>query len=315
MHGCSPRSLSILLFQLLSLTGCCATATGLDGRDRFVTRGEIEQLIHEAIHGGDSLAAASLLSIQGNETSNQKNMDLVRQVRDALETSQHPTSSAPTQQLLRSLQMIDRAIEISIGNLANARTVGYQRRVIHIRDDGANFDVNLDPVQGILVGTEKDFDLTIEGAGFFVVRLPDRSLAYTRAGNFFINRDGELVLGNNEGLPLDPAVNIGESGLNMAVTSDGVITGVLPGEATRTEFGTLQIARFVNPEKLEAKGSFLRETTASGPPLIGDPNEGGRGSILQRTLEYSNVDPLAEMRQILILRRWSRTIAKALELP
>src|ERR671917_492942 len=57
--------------------------------------------------------------------------------------------------------------------------------------------------QGSFSQTNNPLDVVIQGRGFFQVRLPSGELAYTRAGWFHLDRDGNLVTG--EGNPMEPA--------------------------------------------------------------------------------------------------------------
>src|SRR5947199_844636 len=54
--------------------------------------------------------------------------------------------------------------------------------------------------QGAFSQTDNPLDLVIQGKGFFQVRRPSGELAYTRAGNFHLDRDGSIV--NSDGNPL-----------------------------------------------------------------------------------------------------------------
>ncbi|HUV97411.1 MAG TPA: flagellar hook-basal body complex protein, partial [Acidobacteriaceae bacterium] len=47
--------------------------------------------------------------------------------------------------------------------------------------------------QGGLNQTNNPLDLAIQGNGFFQVQLPDGSIAYSRAGNFQLNNQGQMV--------------------------------------------------------------------------------------------------------------------------
>ena len=47
--------------------------------------------------------------------------------------------------------------------------------------------------QGDLNQTNNPLDLAIQGAGFFRVQRPDGTIAYTRAGNFFLNNQGTMM--------------------------------------------------------------------------------------------------------------------------
>src|SRR5216684_4540092 len=104
-------------------------------------------------------------------------------------------------------------------NLANANSVGYKMRRAQFQDllyqnllqPGASAGQQTVVPTGLQLGlgtrassneivfTQGDFsqtnnplDLVIQGRGFFQVRRPSGDLAYTRAGTFHLNRDGNL---------------------------------------------------------------------------------------------------------------------------
>src|SRR5258706_10192443 len=49
--------------------------------------------------------------------------------------------------------------------------------------------------QGSFQQTENPLDVVIQGKGFFQIRRPTGEIAYTRAGNFQLDRDGNMVTG------------------------------------------------------------------------------------------------------------------------
>ena len=65
--------------------------------------------------------------------------------------------------------------------------------------------------QGTIDETHSPLDMMIEGQGLFQVRTiynGEEIIAYTRAGNFTKNADGDLVLGNSEGALLEPNITL-----------------------------------------------------------------------------------------------------------
>ncbi|MEJ5342734.1 MAG: flagellar hook-basal body complex protein, partial [Thermogutta sp.] len=63
--------------------------------------------------------------------------------------------------------------------------------------------------QGAFQQTSNPLDVAIEGAGFFQVLDPSGQIYYTRAGNFSINANGNLVLGSaHTGRLLEPPIVI-----------------------------------------------------------------------------------------------------------
>ena len=232
------------------------------------------------------------------------------------------------------LSALSTALDVSANNLANANTVGFKASRTNFEDllylqkaqpgvENANGDRR---PAGIQVGlgtrvsntqadfsigspqpTGQDFDMMIQGDGFFKVAiLPDQGdgFGYTRAGNFFRNVDGDLVLGNSNGPRLDPPVNIPEGTTRISITPEGEVSGVAPGSNTPSVLGQVEVATFVNRAGLESiGGNIFIETAASGPPIEGEPGSGTLGTIMHKFTESSNVDPVIELVSLIKTQR------------
>lgn len=162
--------------------------------------------------------------------------------------------------------------------------------------------------QGSAQQTGRQLDVMIEGEGFFRVKVDDAvseaGIAYTRAGNFALNSDGQLVMANSEGRILDPAIEIPEDATHIGINSDGIVEVRINGETETQEVGTIQLSKFVNPAGLRQVGENLwAESVASGPPSDGDPGTDGRGRLQQNMLESSNVDPTIELVNLIRTQR------------
>lgn len=162
--------------------------------------------------------------------------------------------------------------------------------------------------QGPPVPSENPLDLYIRGRGFFQVEVQDDlgagGIAYTRAGNFTRNSDGELVLANSDGRRLAPGINIPDDAESVGVDTSGRVFVSTPGEAEPQEVGQLELAIFVNPAGLKQVGSNLWvESAASGPPILGEPATENFGSIVGNALEASNVDPARELIELIRTQR------------
>jgi flagellar basal-body rod protein FlgG len=215
-------------------------------------------------------------------------------------------------------------------NLANSSTAGFRRRRIQFEDlvyqtlvmPGAAASQQTTMVAGLQVGlgtrtaaseviqlqgdfsqTGNPLDMTIQGQGFFQVLLPDGQTAYTRAGSFHLDAQGNLV--TQEGNPVQPSVAIPPGATSMTVAQDGTISVTLPGQTAAQQVGSLQLALFNNPGGLNSTGSNLfLATTASGDPVIGTPGGSeGLGSIQQGMLEQSNVSVVDEFVQMIVAQR------------
>lgn len=148
--------------------------------------------------------------------------------------------------------------------------------------------------QGNTVQTENGTDLAVMGRGFFQILMPDGGLAYTRDGGFKVDAQGTLV--TSSGHPIQPAIQTPPNALSVTIGADGLVTASVPGTEALVQVGNIQIADFVNPSGLQPIGENLfRQTVASGAPLAGAPATDGLGSLLQGSLESSNVNVVAEL--------------------
>ena len=224
------------------------------------------------------------------------------------------------------LRALSTKIDVVANNLANAETTAFKSSranfedlmYIALKQPGAQnaagdispagifvglgvrvSNTQLDLSQGSLERTDRQLDVGISGNGFFKVKVAStlgNGEAFTRNGNFFVNKDGELVLGMKDGYKLIPPIQIPANAVDITISNDGIITALTSNSTTPTNVGRLQISQFVNPNGLKLLGgSLYQETDASGPAVESNPAEDGAGEILQGHLEGSNVDPVKEL--------------------
>ncbi len=215
-------------------------------------------------------------------------------------------------------------------NLSNSSTAGFRRRRVQFQDllyqstvmPGAAATQNTTVASGLQVGlgtrpdasevvgvqgeftsTGNPLDLAIQGAGFFQVKLPDGETAYTRAGMFHLDNQGNMVTA--DGNPLEPAVTIPANATNVTIGSDGTVSVTQPGQTQAQQVGSIQLANFQNPGGLNSVGGNLYlATTASGDPIVGTPGgSDGLGSLQQGNLEQSNVDVVQEFIEMILAQR------------
>ncbi len=165
--------------------------------------------------------------------------------------------------------------------------------------------------QGSLQRTENNFDLALEGRGFFTV-MTERGERYTRNGAFTLNQEGVIV--NHNGYPL-----LGENGpirvqqnnfmvnergeviVNAALSLDprDVVSMAGNNWEEPVVIDRLKLADFENIRELKKEGdSMYRETEYSGPPL--PPAE---LKVVQGFLEKSNVNVIREMVDMIEVQR------------
>ena len=162
--------------------------------------------------------------------------------------------------------------------------------------------------QGDLSKTGNNFDLAIQGNGFFEVQTPS-GLAYTRDGGFKPNKDGIIV--NNDGYPVQGFQAVPQGTTNVTITAGGQVTYAATSGNVSFQ---LPLARFINPGGLDAMGHNLYKTTeASGTAELGNPGENGFGEIQQGALELSNVSVVQEMVNLILAQRAYEVNSKAVQ--
>ena len=83
--------------------------------------------------------------------------------------------------------------------------------------------------QGAMTQTDNPLDMAIEGDGFFQVLRPDGTTGYTRAGNFSLSAEGQIV--TSDGMRLQPEISVPEGATAITIGADGTISAQLQGQA------------------------------------------------------------------------------------
>ena len=157
---------------------------------------------------------------------------------------------------------------------------------------------------GSLLQTGAELDVAIVGDGFFQVQ-DGAEILYTRAGNFSLNANGELVMASaDRGRLLEPAITVPQDAEEITISAGGLVAVRRTGQQQLEEVGQIEITRFVNPQGLIQRGENLySESAASGAPLTGIPGLEGRGALRQGFLEASNVEPVRELVDLIKTQR------------
>jgi flagellar basal-body rod protein FlgG len=167
-------------------------------------------------------------------------------------------------------------------------------------------------VQGDYQQTGNELDLAVDGEGFFQITTPDGEIAYSRAGAFKLDGDGNVV--TSDGYLLQPQITVPDNAIQLTVGPDGTVTVINAGETTPSEIGNVETARFANPAGLTAMGkSLFLESETSGSPTTGTPGEDGLGTINQGFLEMSNVNIVEEMVNMIVAQRAYEINGKAIQ--
>ncbi|HLK49843.1 MAG TPA: flagellar basal-body rod protein FlgG [Bryobacteraceae bacterium] len=225
-------------------------------------------------------------------------------------------------------------------NLANANTSGYKQRRAQFQDllyqtvvqpgaaagqqtvvpTGLQLGLGTRTASNEIIFTQGDFsqtnnplDLVIQGKGFFQVRRPSGELAYTRAGSFHLDRDGNIV--TSTGDPLEPQITLPPDAQQITIGQDGTVSFTQPGQTASQQAGQIQLANFPNPAGLDSLGGNLYSPTdASGDPIVGNPGgQEGMGAILQGYIEQSNVSVVEEFINLIVAQRGYEANSKVVQ--
>jgi flagellar basal-body rod protein FlgG len=222
------------------------------------------------------------------------------------------------------------AVDNIAHNLSNANTTGFKSRQIQFQDllyqtvlqpgaaassqsvvpTGLQIGLGTRPAsneivlaQGNLSSTSNPLDLAIQGNGFFQVLQASGQIAYTRAGSFHLDRQGNVVTLN--GQALIPQITIPPGAQSVTIASDGTVSFTLPGQTAAQNGGQIQLANFQNAAGLNSLGQTLyTPTDASGDATIGNPGgQEGMGTLLQGYTEQSNVSVVDEFVNLIMSQR------------
>lgn len=165
--------------------------------------------------------------------------------------------------------------------------------------------------QGSLVQTANHLDVAIQGRGFFQILMPDGSVAYTRDGSYQMDAQGQIV--TSSGYQLQPAITIPANTQSITIGTDGTVSVMVAGNTAPTNVGNIQLSDFINPTGLQPVGENLfKETAASGTPQTGTPGLTGLGTLVQASLESSNVNVVEELVNMIETQRAYEMNSKAI---
>ena len=209
---------------------------------------------------------------------------------------------------------LNRQMNVIADNLANMNTTAYRgekmifQEYLQETQDGPGGKLSFvedtttyrRPEQGPLEQTGNTLDVGIEGEGFFAVQTEDGE-RYTRAGNFTVNADNELV--TDQGNPVldenGDAIQLPADGANVEITKQGSI------RTPDGEVAQLDLVSFEEPENLVRHAGELYEAGEDQEPQVADD-----ATVHQGMLEGSNVQSIKEMTKMMELMRSQQNAAK-----
>lgn len=221
-------------------------------------------------------------------------------------------------------------LEIQANNIANIGSVAYQRRIpvfttmmyqnyrrvgSATSGDGTVLPVGLQKGMGVkpsavirsllsgpTIQTKDPYHMAIQGNGYFQVTLPSGTNAYTRAGVFTLDSDGEIV--TLDGYKLSPSIKVPINALEVTIGPEGDVFAKIDGQMESENLGTITLANFNNPGGLDSiENNYFLESTASGAATIANPGSDGYGSLLQGWYEGANTDAILEVTGLISTQR------------
>lgn len=166
--------------------------------------------------------------------------------------------------------------------------------------------------EGDIRATNNPLDLAIQGDGFFEVLGADGQMAYTRAGRLQVDKDGYLATA--DGHRLSANIQIPPDATQVTITPQGDVQVSLPGGTQPNVVGRIDLSHFVNNEGLKPLGNGEYAPSAdSGQPIYGQPGSEGVGSLVQGSLEVSNVDMNEEMTNLMLAQRAYQLSARVIQ--
>jgi flagellar basal body rod protein FlgG len=216
-----------------------------------------------------------------------------------------------------ALSALERWQDAVAQNITSSQTTGYRKRTVNFStqaagelqadwqsriggggttpllfprvNDGINF------ASGETLPTRRELDAAIQGEGFFEIQRPDGSRIYTRSGEFRMRSDRVLVTSTGDEV-------LSEAGSPIALVSNGGAVSI--NEDGRifqgpTSLGRISVKKFADNSQLIAiaGGFFVPRPGAPAPETVENPE------LLQGYLEASNVTPLREMVDLVLISR------------
>ena len=166
---------------------------------------------------------------------------------------------------------------------------------------------------GPLKPTNNWSDVAIDGNGFFQVINTDGNIAYTRNSSFTV--DSERYLTTQDGLRLADNIQIPEDFIEINIQKNGDVKAILDDSPEPQLLGTIKLAKFLDPESLNALGAGLyAPTEKTGDAVVDNPGNSGMGVLLQKQVEGSNVDMVNSLMQLTMAQRIYQLNAKAVQI-
>ncbi len=239
---------------------------------------------------------------------------------------------------LSGLNSFSTALSVVSDNIANANTTGYKSNTVDFGDLVSGFiptedinttaqgsgstvlGVNSDFGNGSEIQTGNQWDLMIQGNGFFEVQDANGNNYFTRDGSFQLYGTDPAKMnltdmhGNNVLDSAGKAITIDTTKCSsFSIDKFGTITGH-DSSGAPTTLGTVGVTTFPNPEGLIRDGeNMYTPGSSAGTAATGAPGATGAGTLVSGALEGSNVDLTAQMVNLITFQADYQANSKTVE--
>lgn len=223
---------------------------------------------------------------------------------------------APSLVLLSNQQALQSSMDVIANNVANASTTGFKREGVEfstmvtrpasgeslnfVGDRASYRDTSTGPIQP----TGNPLDLAIQGKGYFQVRSADGTTHYTRSGALRLDTQGEIVTQSGQVVLSDGGqpISIPDTTTDLNISGDGFVSARTDNGVNLFQLGKIGVVQFDNDQAMEAEGNGLYKTKQVSTPATDS-------SVVQGSLEQSNVQPVMEMTDMIkITRMYEQTV-------
>jgi flagellar basal-body rod protein FlgG len=204
----------------------------------------------------------------------------------------------------------ERRVEAISSNLANAGAVGFKRKgvVTHSFQNSLNKRMapqitnreSTDFSQGMLRSTGSEYDLALDGRGFFVVDTADGE-AFTRNGTFHVDQNGALQTRDGYAVAWDgPRGTLDPLGVQPSIDTAGNV------RQGTNDVGRIKLVDFADPARLEVDrhGNLRAKADLVRQPAV--------GLVRQGMLENANVNAIDELVGLIAAQRSFESSARTL---
>ncbi|MBN8432161.1 flagellar hook basal-body protein [Microbulbifer salipaludis] len=215
-------------------------------------------------------------------------------------------------------------LDVISNNISNMNTRGYKKAGVEFTavlqaagESGQALSgvavegVRNDLSQGAMQVTNNQWDIAIQGNGFFQVALENGDYAYVRSTRLSVDEDGYLKTSSGE--KLSDYVNVPYGVESVSISPTGEVIGKLDGAET-VLLGEIQLHSVMDVSKMSQGQGGLFYVEDGIEVTAATPGDSGMGLVRQGYVEGSNVELTQEMVQLIMAQRGYQLNAKIVQI-